>query len=224
MSDLSVTRVQDALRELAQGGHDMISHVGGLSLFGKHYPMAYAHGLELPDNQRYHKGYTMLPVSESGNAVLVYSDNGPKTTGTWSQTVRSTSLMNPLTFHHREPKHWYETHSEITDFDWIHDNDMDIHKAINNMGKVPSLYRVYERDGEGDKLKVTEDWSRIKEHDPAEASWNTITNNMRFGHEEWAPHPKELNLRTLGRVVHVYDRRSDTSHLYHPETEQLIKI
>lgn len=234
MGDLSVTRVQEALRGLAEGGHDIISRVGGVGLSGKHYPMAYAHGLEFPENQKHYRGYSVVPLSESGNVALIYSSNDTKH---GAAKLDSAHVMHPVSHLGRNDssgipaKHWYESlFSAEDEVDWYSEGAQwytsagrDIHESMDKMVKVPGEYSIY-----GENLPKNRNDSknlhRLKEHNPAEAAWNTITNNMRFGHTKWVPHPKELDLRNLGRVVHVYDKKSDTSHLYHPETEQLFKI
>lgn len=223
MSDLSVTRVQDALRELAQGGHDIISRPGGLTLQGKHYPMAYGHGLELPEKQHVHRGYSILPLSESGNVAFIFSSNGDDTKGNVSK-LYSATVMRPTTFSPNSVKHWYEHMFSFHDYvDWYGEDTgygrgHDIHETLGKMKNIKGEYVIVNHPN------TVIDFSRIKEHDPAEASWNTITNNMRFGNTKWVSHPKELDLKNLGSVVHVYDAKSDTSHLYHPESEKLIRL
>lgn len=221
MSDLSVTRVQDALRELAQGGHDIISRPGGLTLQGKHYPMAYAHGLELPEKQNVHRGYSILPLSESGNVALIYSGNDTKSN---VPKTHSVNVMHPATYN-PSGKHWYETTFSVhDDVDWYGEDTgygsshHDIHEALDKMRSIKGEYAIVNHPN------TVLDFSRVNEHGPAEASWNTIANNMRFGNTEWVSHPKELDLRSLGSVVHVYDAKSHTSHLYHPESERLIRL
>lgn len=220
MSDLSVTDVQEHLRHLAAGGHDIISRPGGLTLQGRNYPMAYAHGLELHTN--FHRGYSIFPLNESGNVAFVYSSN--ENNKAISRT-NSVNVMHPATYSSKGGKHWYETTFSVhDDVDWYGEDTgygsshHDIHEALDKMKNIKGQYWIVNHPNS------VQDYARLKEHDPAEAAWNTVTNNMRFGYKEWVPHPKELDLRRLGSVVHVYDAKSDTSHLYHPESEKLIKL
>lgn len=224
MPDLSVTDVQNALREQRDIGHDMISHPGGLVFDGKHYPMAYAHGLEIPSPGDYRNiaSLSIIPVSESGNVALLYSSafNG-------KHTAHSTTLMNPhLSQEHKDFKHWYTTHPEHEDLDVWTNPELSTSESISKMAKsrgrlTTSVYGTRNVDTEPDtELPL----SRIHEHNPAEAAWNTVTNNMVFTSGPWVPHPKELDISKLGKFIHVRDTKGRASYLYHPESEKMIKL
>lgn len=229
MSDLSVTKVQEHLRNLAELGHDMVSRPGGLIFHDKPYPMAYGHGLLLSDKRNAGFGLSMLPVSESGNVGLV--DTSTKSA---NASISSTTLMHPLMVKDDLSKriegltHWYTPHPDEDDYDIWTNPEIKPHEALQKMGRAKGrLTVVGERVRQANQeLEEELPLSRLHEHNPADATWNTIANNMAFGRseKEFPLRPKNLELASLGHVIHVHDASTKSGYLYHPESEKLIKL
>lgn len=216
MSDVSVLDVQNALREHAERGHDVLSHPGGVVIKNVKYPMALGHGLELDHPGMPSNIHSIIPLNEGGNAMHVVSSRNH-----WDKFALNPLLTSGNTLEDDKRKsHWtflnshQEEHSSLSDYYKF--KDMDVNEYYKHAQKMPAQLNTITEKG-----VVELPLSELKRHNPTEATWNSLVNHVLWNREDM---PHGLDMRNLSKVVLVGHHPSQTSHLYIPDTEQLVKL
>jgi hypothetical protein len=225
MSDVSVIDVQNALRGHAERGHDVLSHPGGVVIKNVKYPMAFGHALELDHPGMPSRIHSIIPLNESGNALHVISSRNH-----WDKLALHPTIHTPFSGAVR-PGRGVDDDKQSSHWAYMHPSGADDYKSLSDYYRVSGMntneFYKHAQSFPARLDTLTEEGivdlplSEMKRHNPAEATWDSLVKHTLWSRPDM---PHGLDSRNLGKIVLVGHHPSQTSHLYIPDTEQLIKL
>jgi len=216
MKNLSVLDVQRILREHADpqnnGGHDVISQPGAVTIKGTTFPLTFSHSLVVEHPESSYTSPTSLtthiPLNESGNVMQVLSR---------TRRLGETNLRHHYTVH--QPASVPTGHPQLPiyhTYHWNRDRDLenieDPKEFYLNAQKAPS--------------------TNVTNHNPSEAAWGHMMGDFYdddMSPTMWFPKPHDMDIKHFGKLVGVVHGRNPnwseiTTHLYDPTNEKLITL